>query len=500
MTEEGSGPPAKKGNEELVDFFEASPDALLVVSERGLIEYASAATRVLFGYEPGELVGKLVDELLPPRLREGHVRHRADYSESPGARPMGLGLDLLAIRRDGKEFPVDVSLVPDPHPENRRIAAFVRDATRRRRDEDLMRFVNEISRITIEGWATDGLLRLVASRARLLVGAELAWVAIGSIDDDRIVVAAADGEGSSELVGATVPVSTSLSAKVMTEGRALLVKDMTSEALVISEAREMGLGPGLYLPMVAENGPIGALVLARLKDESMFAAEEVSAGEVFATAAAIVVALGDARSAVETNRLTGEQERIGRDLHDTVIQRLFALGMRLQATERLVQGPAAERIRETVDSIDEVIREIRETIFHLSRPDADKPHLRNQVRAVAAEAVEHLGFAPRIAFRGPVESTISDDVLVELLVVLREGLANVGRHARADRVDVVVSADADIVSLTIADDGVGLSHVPTAGHGIANMTVRAEQLGGSMALTKRHPTGTVLSWTVPRSP
>lgn len=259
----------------------------------------------------------------------------------------------------------------------------------------------------------------------------------------------------------------------------------------------MGLGPGVYLPMTAENAPIGALVLARLPDESGFSDDEVKTAEVFATAAAVVVALGGARNAAEAGRLTSEQERIGRDLHDTVIQRLFALGMRLQATQPLAEGPIAERIRETVDAIDEVIREIRETIFHLGRRDADKPHVRNEIRAVAAEAVEHLGFAPRSAFRGPVESAITDRVLLELLAVLREGLANVGRHANATRVDVVVSVDGDGVTLTIADDGAGISDVPTAGNGRVNMATRAEQLGGSFSLTRRDPRGTLLRWNVP---
>ena len=124
--------------------------------------------------------------------------------------------------------------------------------------------------------------------------------------------------------------------------------------------------------------------------------------------------------------MTSEHERIARDLHDTVIQRLFGLGMRLQAAERLAQGPAAERIRETVDAIDEVIREIRETIFDLNRRDSTDPDLRQKFRQVTAEAAGHLGFNPRIAFRGPVEATLDEELTNQLLAVLREALANVG--------------------------------------------------------------------------
>jgi PAS domain S-box-containing protein len=496
VTDDGGGLRTQPGVS-VEEFLDASPDALIVVSETGIIEFATAAAFDLFGYEPAELVGLPIERLLPVGMREDHVRHRAVYLESPTARPMGFGLDLRALRKGGGEFPVDISLVPDPRPGSRRVAAFVRDATRRKRDEDLLLFVNEISRITIEGWDTTRLLTMVAARARSLVGASTAWVAVRSPSDDRIEITAADGQGAPELVGATVPVSTSLSAKVMSDGHALLIDDMSAESLVISAARTMGLGPGVYLPMTAENGPIGALVLARLPDQRGFSDDEVRTAEVFATAAAVVFALGGARSDAEAGRLTSEQERIGRDLHDTVIQRLFALGMRLQATQPLAEGPIAERIRETVDAIDEVIREIRETIFHLGRRDADKPHVRNEIRGVAAEAVEHLGFAPRAAFRGPVESAITDTNLLELLAVLREGLANVGRHASATRVDVVVSVDGDGLTLTIADDGVGITDVPTAGNGTVNMAIRAERLGGSFSLTRRDPKGTLLRWNVP---
>jgi signal transduction histidine kinase len=195
--------------------------------------------------------------------------------------------------------------------------------------------------------------------------------------------------------------------------------------------------------------------------------------------------------------MTSEQERIARDLHDTVIQRLFALGMRLQAAERLADGAVAERIGGAVDAIDQVIREIRETIFDLNRPDSSGPNLRQLVRSVAAESTEQLGFAPRLAFRGPVEAAVGDELAQHLVMVLREALSNVARHAQASNVDVVLIAADGSVTMSVADDGIGMPEGLSAGHGMENMRARARELGGELLVSGRSPSGTLLRWQVP---
>jgi two-component system, NarL family, sensor histidine kinase DevS len=480
----------------LEEMLQASPDALVVVNADGLIEVASNAVKKLFGYSPAELVGKPLEILIPVRMRHRHAGLRQSFFRHPEMRPMGVGLELKGLRRDGTEFSVDVSLVPSVSGGGSRVGAFVRDATERQRGEDVLRFVNEISRAALAGVETGQLLSLVAQKARMLVGASVAWVALRS-KRDHIEVAAADGEVRDTLMGATVPVSTSLAARAMASEETVFVTNMAAEPAVLPEARTAGLGPGVYLPMLAEDGAFGTLVLARGVGADQLSHAEVAAAEVFASAAAIVIALGTTRQALEEVRMTSEHERIARDLHDTVIQRLFALGMRLQAAERLAEEPVASRIRETVDSIDQVIREIRETIFDLNRPDHDGPHLRQMVRKVTSEAAGHLGFTPRVAFRGPVEAAVGEDLSANVLAVLREALANVGRHAKASSVDVVLAAQDGDVTLSVADDGIGISPTPTAGHGLENMRVRAEELGGELKLARRNPSGTLLIWRVP---
>jgi PAS domain S-box-containing protein len=483
----------------LEQMFQASPDALIVVGPDGLIEVAGPSTDTIFGYRPEELEGRPLDVLLPEGSRSVHRGHVAMYAKAPGVRPMGLGRELYGRHKNGSVFPIDVSLVPTVVDGRPRFGAFVRDARERRMREDVLRFVNEISRVVIAGEPTADLLARTARAARSLVGAVASWVSVRA--GDQMLVAAAEGESSSVLEGATVPVEISLAAKVVQSNEIAVIDDMAADPNVLLEARAAGFGPGLYIPMHAEDGPIGALVLARSHGEDRFNAAERSAAQVFASAAAIVLALGSARSAVDRMRIAAEHERIARDLHDTVIQRLFGLGMRLQAAERMAEGTVAERIRDTVDAIDEVIREIRETIFDLNRPDGTEVStLRSRFRDVIGEAAETLGFRPRVAFRGPVDSAVPDELLVHLIAVLRESLSNVSRHAKATAVDVVVSVSEGVVSLNVGDDGVGFPGHPAAGHGLANMTARATELGGRCAITRRHPSGTLVQWEVPLQP
>ena len=482
----------------LEEMFRSSPDALIVVGADGLIEGASPAVERIFGYRPEELDNQPIELLVPEDRRSLHRSLRAGYSEAPEERPMGLGRDLLGRHRDGSVFPVDVSLVPSAAGGRPRIGAFVRDSTERRRSEDVLRFVNDISRGVIAGEPTPDLLAMTAQRARLLVGAAAAWISVQAQSGDDMVVAAVDGDNADQLAGAVVPVASSIAARAMRNHEIVSVSDMAADPDVLTEARDAGFGAGLYLPMQAEYGPVGSLVLARRRGERAFDPGETQSASVFASAAAIVLALGSARASLEKMRISSEHERIARDLHDTVIQRLFGLGMRLQAAERLADGPVAERIRSTVDSIDEVIREIRETIFDLNRPESEHgTNLRDRFREVLAEAGDTMGFRPRVAFRGPVESAIGEDLLVQILSVLRESLSNVGKHAHARSVDVVLSAADGRVVLSVADDGVGITGDPMAGHGLLNMAARAEKLGGEMEVSQRSPSGTLLQWRVP---
>jgi len=223
-------------------------------------------------------------------------------------------------------------------------------------------------------------------------------------------------------------------------------------------------------------------------------------------AAAAGVAIENARLHTRLHEIgvIEDRERIARDLHDTVIQRLFATGLSLQGTVNLVRTDAeaaVARVESAVDELDLTVKHIRSAIFGLeaSRPSTAGP--RSQILGLAREASRALGFEPSVYFEGPVDSALSDRAAAALVATVREALSNVARHAQAGRVDVAVTVAGE-VSLRIADDGVGRpdGDVPV-GSGLRNMATRARELGGRMELRAADEgrPGTVLEWRVPKS-
>lgn len=220
---------------------------------------------------------------------------------------------------------------------------------------------------------------------------------------------------------------------------------------------------------------------------------------VVALAAAAGVAIENARLHVKVQEiaLVEDRERIARDLHDTVIQRLFATGLRLQAAARLSERPeVTDRILQAVDELDLTVKYIRTAIFGLEGSLRADGGLRQRILAGASEASGPLGVDPHVLFDGPIDA-VADDVATELLAVLGEALSNVARHAHARRVDVEVAAGNDVV-LRVVDDGRGLpEHLRPEGRGMANMRARAARLGGNLTTTPGLRSGIVLEWRVP---
>jgi signal transduction histidine kinase len=204
------------------------------------------------------------------------------------------------------------------------------------------------------------------------------------------------------------------------------------------------------------------------------------------------------RQVVRALNDASDRERIARDLHDLVIQRVFGAGMRLSSLVAAVPEAMAEKLREVVAELDAVISDIRTTIFDLQSPMAVHRGLRSGVLALANDATERLGFQTRVQFDGAVDTVVDRERGDQLLAVLREALSNVIRHARATWVEVEIGAGADLV-LRVSDDGTGpgddMAH--RTGKGLPNMTARAKGLGGTCTVGSRRPRGTMVEWRVP---
>jgi len=221
----------------------------------------------------------------------------------------------------------------------------------------------------------------------------------------------------------------------------------------------------------------------------------VESAEGFAEQVALVLEVALAQDDRARLAVFEDRDRIGRDLHDLVIQRLFAVGLMLENTSRLAgEGRVADRISTAVDQLDETIKDIRRTIFELANPQR-AADLRDAIEATITGIMPSLGFRPKLHTAGAVHSGVSDDVRPHLLAVLREALSNVGRHAKATAATVTLDVDDEVV-LTVLDDGRGIDGL-VPGNGLPNMRVRAAELGGSCELAPRPEGGTRLVWKVP---
>jgi signal transduction histidine kinase len=265
-------------------------------------------------------------------------------------------------------------------------------------------------------------------------------------------------------------------------------------ALVARDPVDTGTGEAggrrVLVPLRAGSTPVGVLAV------------EWATGEPQGTAVAALQDLGQ-RLAVALTAATAQRERarlevfqdrdrIARDMHDLVIQRLFATGLSLQAAGRMSGEALTQRLDDAVGELDDAIKDIRQTIFALGRP-ADAPGLAAEVSRLCSDSAASLGFTPRLRVVGPADDVAGEDV-AEVLAVVREGLSNVARHASASRVEVVVEVAED-VSVTVADDGSGLPENAVLS-GLDNLRHRAERRQGRFAVDSGRGR-TQLHWSVP---
>jgi signal transduction histidine kinase len=197
-----------------------------------------------------------------------------------------------------------------------------------------------------------------------------------------------------------------------------------------------------------------------------------------------------------------ERDRIAADLHDHVIQRLFATGLSLQSIVGVLpSGKGKDRVQTAIGDLDDTIKQIRTTIFELQQaPNVQPVSVRGRLLDVVAAAAPVLGFDPAVRFSGALEGQFPEPAIEDLLAVVREALSNIARHAQARTAIVSVSAPGDWLTLQVTDDGVGVDlDAVSRRSGLANLQRRAERHGGSFTLAAREPTGTQLTWTVPSS-
>lgn len=365
--------------------------------------------------------------------------------------------------------------------------------------KQLLRLLDAVMAIGSEQSLADALRRITETAADLV---DARYAALGVLDSSRsrlaefITVGLADDETAR--IGSR-PEGHGILGLLILDPRPLRLPDLHAHP------DSFGFPPGhppmtsfLGVPIRLRGVVYGNLYLTDKADGQVFTDVDQELAVGLAVAAGLAIEHARLHEQTRTAGLINERERIARDLHDDVIQRLFATGLSLQTAANLVDQPEVEeRITRAVDDIDVSIRQVRSTIFQLHERWSGGVSLRAEILEVCDEAANAIGFAPSCDIEGPVDSAVAEPIGGHLLLCLREALSNVARHARATAVQVSVSARNGRLGLHVADNGIGFSPVPgQRSSGLANMSVRAVALGGQFSIETQPTGGTLASWVV----
>jgi signal transduction histidine kinase len=375
-----------------------------------------------------------------------------------------------------------------------------------RRKQDWLAASTEITRqlLSSEG---DEPLQVIARRLQHLADADAVNVVLPTPGGERLMVEVATGAGADQVTAMTYPTERTASHAVLAAGEPLLMADYSAQDThLVHLSDAIPVGPLMVLPLGAPPRVRGALVVARLHGRPRFSDADLTMASTFANHAAVALELADARADQQRVVLLEDRDRIARDLHDHVIQRLFAAGLTVESIAAgLGTDTRAARLAQVVGEVDATIRQIRDSIFQLRGPlAAQTAELRTGLFDLATELTPLLGFEPRVSFAGPVDAVVPGSVLEDLVAVVREALTNVARHARATTVTVDISATATDVTIDVTDNGVGIGDTDRRS-GLDNLRRRAEHHGGQFTITSPlpHPEpattegGTNLRWTIP---
>jgi two-component system, NarL family, sensor histidine kinase DevS len=483
------------------EFLEFAPDAVIGVDEEGEIRLVNSRTEAVFGYPRHELIGRQIEILVPGASRPGHVLHPDRYFEAPRTRPMGAGLDLHARRKDGSEFPCEISLSAVATDSGMMALAAIRDITDRRRDrDDLRRAVRRLQAATDVAIAVGGetdlsrVLEAIVERGRALVEARALIILLR--EGDELVVAA-----TAAVPGGLDPEVGKLTFRTQEASEAILLGKFTGVDLGARES-----GRALIAPLLFRGHSLGVVVaLDRIGEPGRFDDEHQRLLEAFAASAATGVAT--ARSMAE-ERLqntidAAEQERgrWARELHDETLQSLAVLRMRLSSALR-EESPDElhETGQEAVQQIDDEIVKLRRLITELRPASLDTIGLEAALQALAEQHRQAAGLRIECEFELPREGEERPPPILETAVyrLVQEALNNVSKHSMADQAKLRVRTSGSQIEIEISDDGVGFEpSLVQEGFGLVGMRERAALLGGRLRIESTSASGTTVHAQIP---
>ncbi len=354
----------------------------------------------------------------------------------------------------------------------------------------------EIRAELLAGASEEDALRLVAQRTLELTRSATTVIVLGPAEDGSFVVGARRGMDEVAL-GARLEADHPLLRKVVEGGIAVLSESAVE--LLVDEESPARFGPVVAVPLQSQESIMGILVALRGVGEQPFQSTEIPLLTSFAEQATLALEVGKKNRAQRQLDVFADRDRIARDLHDHVIQRLFATGLSLQSTLRRCEDLAVrKRIQEAVQELDTTVREIRTAIFDLhTAGENETSGLRRKLLDTAAEAARGSSVTPSVRMAGPVDTVVPAEVGAHAVAVVREAVSNAIRHGAASTVTLTVEVGDELL-VEVVDDGLGIEP-GVARSGLRNLAERAGECGGELTVRRDGQAGTRLSWRVPLS-
>jgi signal transduction histidine kinase len=471
------------------------------------------ATRELIGHLPTGrgVLGVVIEEGKPLRLND-LARHPASAGFPANHPPMRafLGVPLrargsvfgrlyLTEKRDGKPFSDEDEAVVLALAGAAGIAvdnARLYDEAQRR--QRWLEASGEVTAQLLGAGDPTEVLRLIAGRALELSGADYAVITLpedteAAPEDVTVLkVAVAAGLDSEIITGRRIPLAGSTTGSVFTDHVPRAVPRLEYD---VSEGLDVAFGPTLALPLGAGDAVRGVLLVIRTPDSPPFGENELQVVSSFADQASLALERAESQAERRELELLGDRDRIARDLHDHVIQRLFAVGLSLQGTKRRAKTPGvAERVQDHIDQLHEVIQDIRTAIFDLQVSQVGAGQVRTRLHRVISELTDDAPLRTTVRMSGALDS-LSAGLADHAEAVVREAVSNAVRHARAQELMITVSVD-DRLVIDVSDNGVGMPS-DVASSGLHNLRTRADQVGGSCSVGVSEGGGARLVWAAP---
>ncbi len=459
-----------------------------------------------------DLLGAVIEDSHPVRLRRlaGDERWSGFPREhAPVDRLLGLAIrsrkkvlaNLYLAHRDGKDFTEE---------EEELLTAFGATAGLAIEDAQLyeqaqggrrqLQASAEISSMLLARDSGSDPQQVIIEMVCQLAGADVGTLVLPSPDPEAFEVAVATGSAAEHLRGMTYPAKNSMVRLAMETGRGIRLEGVQQQhrfEVHLSQVAEVG--PVMAVPLSGRKGPLGALVIGRRVGRRAFTRADLELAEIFAVHASLARELADARADQQRLVVLRDHAQTARDLHDQVIQRLFAAGLTMQSMAATAAVPElSDRMENVIADLNDTIREIRASISHLEASGLAPSGVASIVLEIVDQLTPTLGFVPMTRFHGPLDTVVAAAELDAVAAVVREAVTNVATHAQATELAVELRVDGNQLSVDVSDNGIGIGpNNDPRRSGLNNLKRRAEIWQGTLSLAANRPQGTRLCWTIP---